>query len=68
MSGMETTDLLMCVRDCASRGLNIKFLNVPFDITPFLKVIAASLRLPFPDSEKSEIPRDTTAKPVEGES
>jgi len=67
MSGMETTDLLMWVRECASRGLNIKFLNLPFNITLFLKVIAASLRLPFPDSEKSEILRDTTAKPVEGE-
>ena len=34
------------VREYASRGLNIKFLNIPVDVETFLQVVAASLKIP----------------------
>jgi len=34
------------VHEYASRGLNIKFLDTPFDVTTFRKVVAESLKIP----------------------
>jgi DNA-binding NtrC family response regulator len=48
MSAYEPEELW--VREYASRGLNIKFLSMPFDVTTFLKVVAASLNIP-PDTK-----------------
>ncbi len=42
----ETNELLMCVRDCASRGLNIKLLNAPWDLEEVLKAVEDSLKIP----------------------
>jgi TPR repeat protein len=45
-TSFERTELLMCVRDCASRGLNIKLLNAPWDLESFLKAVEDSLKIP----------------------
>ena len=44
MSAFEPEELW--VREYASRGLSIKFLNMPFDVATFRKVVAASLNFP----------------------
>ena len=38
------------VRECAGRGLNIKFLSMPFDVATFRNLVAASLNIP-PDKK-----------------
>jgi DNA-binding NtrC family response regulator len=38
------------VREYASRGLNIRFLSVPFDVATFRNLVAASLNIP-PDKK-----------------
>jgi TPR repeat protein len=62
-TAFERTELLMCVRDCASRGLNIKLLNAPWDLESFLKAVEDSLKIPRaiarPDAETPPVVADT---------
>jgi TPR repeat protein len=44
-TSFERTELLMCMRDCASRGLKIKLLNAPWDLESFLKAVEDSLKI-----------------------
>lgn len=45
-TSFERDELIMCVRECASQGLNIELLNVPYDIESFLKAVENSLKIP----------------------
>jgi tetratricopeptide (TPR) repeat protein len=62
-TAFERTELLICVRDCASRGLNIKLLNAPWDLESFLKAVEDSLKIPRavarPDAETPPVVADT---------
>jgi DNA-binding response OmpR family regulator len=53
-SGMETDDQLVWVQECASRGLNITFLNAPFDIQSLVKALKTALIIP---RNKTSAPR-----------
>lgn len=54
VSGFENTDLLLWVRECASRGLNVTFLNLPFDIESLVKALETALKI--------KIPRDAATR------
>lgn len=64
-TAFERAELLMCVRDCASRGLNIKLLNAPWDLETFLKAVEDSLKIPRaitrPDAETPPVVADALA-------
>lgn len=71
-TAFERAELLMQVQDCASRGLNIKLLNVPFDTETFTKTVEDSLKIPREPTktiltQQSAAPQTIQAPPNAGE-